>query len=289
MLRDSRLPGASNVLNAIQKTLQKIPGSVQRASLMQSDRLPARAEGAFSWASRRAEMARRAGRPRKDRERREPPRSSDLLREKRACAITGEPPRLAEIDRAIMSAWALGDLKTFTSLTKERDTLERLDQKRAKETPTALGILRARGQIDDRLFFAGETYEKNQRRLHQMACAPGDARSHLQDLVEAAPAVYFDLDPDRERSAYDRCRWVEREIAARCWDWRLLDRVVVQGELPRALNIVDINEPAADAMHAARLVGAKARLVNLRHDLEEIAKFFEKPPSRDRRRRPPAL
>lgn len=211
--------------------------------------------------------ARRAGRPRKDPSR-QPPRASDLLREKRACAATGRSPQLAELDRDIYAAWASGDQTLFVALEKRRAEIERDNLGHAGElAATPLGMMLAKGMIDPGMFVAGETYEKNQKRLGKAICGHHETRSHLAALlIEAAPAVYYDLDPDRAREAYERCRWVEREVAARCRDWRMVDAVIVRGEAPAFLAY------GPDA--------ASVTLANFKHDLKQIERFYAKPPAR---------
>ena len=214
---------------------------------------------------------RRPGRPRKGTVR-QPPRTSDLLREKRACAVTGDAPRLAELDRELYQAWSVGNQTLFVELSTQRTEIERENQRHAGgETATPLGLMLAKGLIDNRLFVAGETYETNQKRLGKMACAPGETRSHLASLlVEAAPAVFYDVDPDKARQSYERCMWVEREIAARCQDWRMIDDVIVRGKAPAFLAY------GADAQSLPLSV--------FKHDLEQIARFFEHPPARPEHR-----
>lgn len=141
---------------------------------------------------------------------------------------------------------------------------------------TPLGMMLIKQLIDQRLYLAGELYEKNQIRLGRAVAPPGETRSSLaQFLADAAPAVYRDMGGDEGNDfakQYVRCRWVEREVTARVWDWRGLENVVVKHEPPEFFGE---HPTGTKAVH---------RLQTLQHDLEELARFFDRPPPREEMR-----
>jgi hypothetical protein len=84
---------------------------------------------------------------------------------------------------------------------------------------TPLGMMRAINLISAEQYQAGLLYEANQERLGKMLQGQRRTRSELASFLASGSSVYAGIDDDNFKKAYYRCRWVEREIAARVADW----------------------------------------------------------------------
>jgi hypothetical protein len=138
---------------------------------------------------------------------------------------------------------------------------------------TPLGMMRAINLISAEQYQAGLLYEANQERLGKMLQGQRRTRSELASFLASGSSVYAGIDDDNFKKAYYRCRWVEREIAARVADWRLLDRIVVKQDMPPLAMLADPDNPSPD-------------LVTFRADLSAIGQFYARPPRFDDSRHP---